>query len=100
MRAGQWKTRFTRVIEFPFFPRHRTVTLPALGVRAETPLMVTVLVTASALQRRIFVVRRIMASLARRRHMLADERKPRLIVIERDVLSPIRIIVTSLAAFA
>lgn len=98
MSAGQREARCAAVIEFPSAPCRRIMALATRRIRAEAPLVTAILVTFFALDRGVLVVRGTMATLAWRDSMLAGERKSRSIVIERDVLSPVGVIVAPFAA--
>jgi len=100
MSACERIVGLARMIELPFAPGERIVTIPTLSTRAKAALVIAVLVTLLAGERRILIDGRTVAAFAGNRQMLAKEREACLIVIENDVLAPLEVVVASLAAIA
>jgi hypothetical protein len=98
MRAGYRITSLTRVIVFPFAPCERVVATPATRVHAKPALVKSVLMAFLASERRFLVVGRAVTALARNRHVLAYKGKAGSIVIECDILAPVKVVMTTLAA--
>jgi hypothetical protein len=92
--------RLTRVVEFPFSPRNRIMTIPALRIHAKPTLMVAVPMASLTRDRRVLVTRRAMTFLAGNPRVLTDQRKAGLIMIKGDILAPVDVIVAPVATIA
>lgn len=95
--SGQRKFRLPRMIKTPACP---AVGIVATAAATPKPPLVEILVTFFAGSRRVLVHGRPVAFLARNRGMQSDQRETRQLVIECQILSPIRVAVASFAPLA
>ena len=96
MRSGERKLGLLVMVETPESPAIGIVARPAF--RTQTAFMVRILMTSDASRLHVLERRRLVTFLARHHRMLADEREAREIMVECNLLAPVRLVMTLLAA--